>query len=175
MDHRSSNLPVFLNRRQMLIAAGVTGMALVLDRQIEVRGAATTPTAVSATETPVESAAGEQEPTPIGGAVGMPKTSPVASPEASPAASPAAVFDASMQSLKFLPQEIRIPVGTTVVWTNKDTVTHTVTQRAKPEDQIFSSPMIPPGGSFSFTFEKPGTYPYFCMPHPFMTGTVVVS
>ncbi len=101
-------------------------------------------------------------------------STPVATPTASPVASPVgAVFEASMQSLKFIPQEIDIEVGTTVVWTNKDTVAHTVTHRAK--EQLFASPMLMPGESFSYRFDKAGTYAYFCMPHPFMTGTVVVS
>jgi outer membrane protein assembly factor BamB len=114
--------------------------------------------------------------------VGTPVASGADEPEASPTAAstesptPAgAVFEASMRSLQFIPGEIDIAAGTTVVWTNDDVVAHTVTQRAKPEDQLFSSPLLAPGESFSFTFDTPGTYAYFCMPHPFMAGTVVVS
>jgi len=121
----------------------------------------------------------------LGGRVPARAATPVATPAASPAASPVAspavgtpspvgaVFEASMQSLKFIPQEIDISVGTTVVWTNKDSMAHTVTHRAAK--QLFASPLIMPGESFSYTFDRAGTYPYFCMPHPFMTGTVVVS
>lgn len=117
----------------------------------------------------------------LGGRMLARAATPAASPAVSPAASPVAgtpspvgaVFEASMQSLKFIPQEIDIAVGTTVVWTNKDSMAHTVTHRA--EKQLFASPLIMPGESFSYTFDKAGTYPYFCMPHPFMTGTVVVS
>lgn len=171
MEQRSAHSTSSLSRRRVLIAAGASGAALLLGRQIDARGATTTSTPQpSQNETPVTTAAGAHEATPAG--------SPAATPVASPATSPAAtgpVFEASMQSLQFIPQEIDIKAGTTVIWTNKDVVAHTVTHRAKPEDQLFSSPMLMPGDSFSFTFEKPGTYAYFCMPHPFMTGTVVVS
>ncbi len=80
-----------------------------------------------------------------------------------------------MQSLKFIPDEIDIKAGTTVIWTNEDVVAHTVTHRVKVEDQLFASPLLAPGDTFSYTFDKAGTYPFYCMPHPFMTGSVVVS
>ena len=50
-----------------------------------------------------------------------------------------------MQSLKFIPPEIDIKVGTTVVWTNEDVVAHTVTHKVKVEDQLFASPLLAPG------------------------------
>lgn len=80
-----------------------------------------------------------------------------------------------MQSLKFIPPEIDIEAGTTVVWTNEDVVAHTVTHKVNVEDQLFASPFISPGQSFSYTFDKPGTYPIYCLPHPFMMQTVVVA
>ena len=85
------------------------------------------------------------------------------------------VFESTIHSFQFLPPEIDIEVGTTVVWTNNDVVAHTVTLRASGKDQLFSSPYLTPGQTFSYTFDKPGTYPIFCMPHPFMTQTVVVT
>lgn len=103
---------------------------------------------------------------------------PTATPAASPAASPVAsgpTFVSTIVSLKFTPPEIDIEAGTTVIWENRDVVSHTVTHKAKVEDQLFASPYIEPGKSFSFTFEKPGTYPVFCIPHPFMSQTVVVT
>lgn len=113
--------------------------------------------------------------TPAASPQASPAASPVASPAGSPSAEPKAVFQASIQSFRFVPQEIAIPAGTTVVWTNKDVVQHTVTHKVRTSAQLFASPLISPGGSFSFTFDTPGTYAYFCVPHPFMTGTVVVS
>jgi plastocyanin len=40
---------------------------------------------------------------------------------------------------------------------------------------VFASGALDTDGSFSYTFDKPGTYPYFCAIHPHMTGTVIVK
>ncbi len=74
----------------------------------------------------------------------------------------------------FAPGEVAVPRGTTVVWTNLDSVAHTVTS-TEPGGVGFDSGQIEPGGSFSFTFEEPGRYPYTSLPYPSMTGTVVVE
>jgi len=112
--------------------------------------------------------------TPVPSAAGEPDASPTIVLTETPTPS-GAVFEATIQGLKFIPPEIDIAVGTTVVWKNEDVVAHTVTHRANAADQLFASPYIVPGDSFTFTFDTAGTYPYFCLPHPFMTGTVVVS
>jgi plastocyanin len=72
----------------------------------------------------------------------------------------------------FSPSYLEVPVGTTVTWTNKDTVPHTVSG----EDLMFDdSSMLDFGKSFSQTFTEPGTHSYHCSPHPNMTGTIVVK
>lgn len=63
--------------------------------------------------------------------------------------------------------------GTTVTWVNNDTEAHTVTSVDSPP--AFSSGNILPGGSFSHTFNNPGTFDYFCDIHPNMTGSVEVQ
>ncbi len=117
---------------------------------------------VTPTPSPAASGAGASEATPVG--------SPIASPVPS-----GPVFESTIASLKFLPPEIDIEAGTTVVWTNDDVVAHTVTHKVKVEDQLFASPFLTPGQTFTYTFDKPGTYPIYCLPHPFMTQTVVVT
>jgi amicyanin len=84
-------------------------------------------------------------------------------------------IESPTQGLKFLPPEIHIEAGTTVLWVNQDVVAHNVTHKVKLEDQLFDSPYLETGESFSFTFDEPGTYPVYCLPHPFMTQTVLVS
>ncbi len=76
-------------------------------------------------------------------------------------------------SLGFEPSNITIGIGVnnTVVWKNEDSDGHTATSDI-PE---FDSGMIPPGGSFTHTFLRAGTYPYHCDPHPWMTGVVTVK
>ena len=70
---------------------------------------------------------------------------------------------------QFMPGTAVALVGDTVTWTNEDAVTHTVTA----DDDSFDSP-VPPGTSFSATFDKPGRHPYVCTIHRFMHGEVVV-
>ncbi len=79
----------------------------------------------------------------------------------------------------FSPDEIIVSVGTTVTWTNKDTVGHTVTS-GSPNDpdagKLFDSgSRWAPGEKFEHTFDAVGEFPYFCMIHPWTTGKVVVA
>lgn len=82
------------------------------------------------------------------------------------------------------PTEIRTTLGVSnkVVWTNNDVTAHTVTTDHEYEDPIngkFDSlstiGLIPPGGTYEFTFTERGEYPYHCEPHPWMTGIVSVE
>ncbi len=70
----------------------------------------------------------------------------------------------------FQPDITSIPVGTTVTWTNGDTVDHTVTS----DNSAFHSGYIAPGRRFSHLFDKQGDYPYHCNIHPFMHGLIHV-
>lgn len=75
-----------------------------------------------------------------------------------------------IQGLKYEQEEVVIEVGTTVTWTNRDPVQHSVTG----DDETLDSGLIHPGQSFAMTFDTPGTYAYHCTPHPFMQARVVV-
>jgi plastocyanin len=79
----------------------------------------------------------------------------------------------NINNFSFTPKELTIAVGTKVTWTNKDDEPHTVVNAGSPP--AFKSTALDSGDSFSFTFDKPGTYKYFCSIHPFMTATVVVK
>jgi len=74
-----------------------------------------------------------------------------------------------------MPNRIEVPVGATVVWTNQDVTTHTVTSGTpdSPTDR-FDSGTVPQGEQFSFTFTEAGEFEYFCRRHNNMRGTVVV-
>ncbi len=75
------------------------------------------------------------------------------------------------------PDAITITKGTTVVWENTDSVVHTVSSGNLQDGSngIFDSGMINAGESFKFTFNDPGKQEYFCMVHPWMTGSVTVE
>jgi plastocyanin len=76
----------------------------------------------------------------------------------------------------FSPNPIQVSVGTTVTWTNNDAQPHTVNsgENAAPSG-LFDSPIMPPAGTFEYTFTEAGEFPYFCILHPNMVGTVSVS
>lgn len=79
----------------------------------------------------------------------------------------------SIQGFAFSPATLTVSKGTTVTWTNKDSVAHTVTTTEPGEG--FDSRNMGNGATFSYTFNNPGTFKYRCSIHPSMTGTVVVS
>jgi len=80
----------------------------------------------------------------------------------------------------FLPAEVIIDVGGVVHWTNDDTTAHTIISGDLITDRRnagsdFDSSIVIVGDSFEATFDTTGTYPYFCMFHPWMTGSVIVK
>lgn len=77
----------------------------------------------------------------------------------------------------FIPSSVTVAVGGTVTWFNGDTAAHTVTSGTTTDrpDGIFDSSLFLADASFSHTFEEEGVYDYFCIVHPWMTGTVKVS
>jgi plastocyanin len=84
----------------------------------------------------------------------------------------------SMDGFQFSPKDIPISVGDTVEWTNgEDDDWHSAThQPAEGAKELFDSPRLFAGDSYSFQFDVAGTYNYFCRNHPeHMKGTVVVS
>ena len=76
-----------------------------------------------------------------------------------------------IQGMAFTPSTITVTTGTTVTWTNKDGVSHSVTS----DTGAFDSGAIASNGTYSHLFSTAGTFPYHCMVHPSMTATVVVN
>lgn len=92
-----------------------------------------------------------------------------------------------IKDFKYARPNIKIKKGTTVTWTNRDTVEHNVMlehpgggaahDAPKPNEikpDVFAGPLLAQGESYSFTFNETGTDPYHCSPHPFMKGSVTV-
>ncbi len=75
-----------------------------------------------------------------------------------------------IDNFSFAPNPLDVKVGTTVTWTNRDDIPHTVVCAGK-----FRSKTMDTDGTFSFTFTEPGEYKYFCSLHPHMTGSIKVG
>jgi predicted secreted protein with PEFG-CTERM motif len=77
----------------------------------------------------------------------------------------------------FIPSMVTIDIGGEVIWENNDTAAHTITSGTPTEGPsgVFDSSLVMAGSSFSHEFEDAGTFDYFCMVHPWMQGTVMVS
>jgi len=84
---------------------------------------------------------------------------------------PTTAFTATIIGFTFKPSTLTVPVGATVVWTNTDPVTHSVTS----SNGAWDSGDLPTGQSFTYTFNSTGTYNYHDKYYPSMTGTVTVT
>jgi len=76
-----------------------------------------------------------------------------------------------VDNFSFSPGAATVPSGATVTWTNRDDVPHNIVSAEKK----FASPVLDTGQQFSYRFEGPGTYAYYCSLHPKMTGRIVVT
>jgi plastocyanin len=117
--------------------------------------------------------------TACGGGSSTPAPTPTPTPTPTPAPTPApgqsstVSIPAGAQSLgnqAFVPDELDVAMGTTVTWTNTDTIAHTSTSDASG----WNSGTLAPGAQFSFAFQSAGTFAYHCAIHPGMVGKVVV-
>jgi plastocyanin len=76
----------------------------------------------------------------------------------------------TIDNLAFTPAALNLKTGQQVTWTNKQDIAHTVTADGGAFDH-----QMPPGATFSFTFDKAGSFPYHCTIHRSMTATIQVS
>ena len=102
----------------------------------------------------------------LGGIVSEQKTFATSAQE-----KPASTAEVKIDNFSFGPAAITVSVGTTVTWINRDDIPHTVVSTEK----VFKSKVLDTDEKFSYTFTKPGEYPYFCSIHPKMTGKVIVQ
>ena len=76
-----------------------------------------------------------------------------------------------VKNFSFSPATLHVGAGTTVAWKNDDEEPHTVVS----DSGAFRSGAMDEGDRFQFTFDRPGTYRFFCSVHPHMTGTIIVE
>lgn len=95
---------------------------------------------------------------------------PLATPAVTPI-EPAWEATVSIRDFSFAPVAMTVAPGTTVHWKNLDGEPHTV----RSVDSGFRSGPLDQNDSFTYKFDKPGTYRYVCSIHPQMTGTIIVK
>ena len=72
----------------------------------------------------------------------------------------------------FRPDRLKVSVGTTVTWINRDNIPHTIFSSDK---KTIVSPAMDTDGKFSYTVNATGTNDYYCSVHPFMKGRIIVQ
>lgn len=100
------------------------------------------------------------------------QTSGTNSTDATDATDATATSAVEIKDMAFSPSNITVKKGTKVTWTNKDTVSHTVTSDS---GSTMDSELLSKGDTYSVTFDEVGSFDYHCTPHPAMTGTVTVT
>ncbi|HEX4864095.1 MAG TPA: cupredoxin domain-containing protein, partial [Acidimicrobiales bacterium] len=93
-------------------------------------------------------------------------------PAPAPAPREPARVTVKMAGTAFTPATVKVHKGDTVVWTNADSLDHTVTSS---NTRLMASSTINPGKTYQRAFTAKGTYNYTCSIHPNMKGSVVVS
>ncbi|HET6863840.1 MAG TPA: cupredoxin family copper-binding protein [Candidatus Saccharimonadales bacterium] len=100
-------------------------------------------------------------------------TAPVSNQSNNSASQSQGTGSVSIQNMMFTPSQVTVAKGAKVTWTNNDSVTHTVVDDLSNVGGPNSGD-IAPGATYSFTFNKTGSYQYHCSIHPSMRGTIVV-
>lgn len=104
-----------------------------------------------------------------------PTTAPPAAKPTGTVSAAAEPVNVEIKLFAYNPEVLEVPVGTTVSWTNRDGIEHSVTN-GTPQDpsETFDSGLFTQGESFSFAFTETGEYPYFCTRHNSLQGLVKV-
>ena len=84
------------------------------------------------------------------------------------------VIPVPIKGFVYIPETVTIPAGASVAWTNEDNAPHTATGIGDAISALDSGAIVF-GQTFVQKFDVPGTYPYYCVYHPNMLGTVVVT
>jgi plastocyanin len=81
----------------------------------------------------------------------------------------------AIREFRFVPDTIRVPAGTVITWINCEEDFADEPHTTTSDQEVWRSDLLSPGDLYQRRFDQPGTYPYFCEPHPFMTATVIVE
>jgi plastocyanin len=89
-----------------------------------------------------------------------------------PAASTPQTYNVAISGFAFSPSTLPIKAGDSVIWTNMDSVSHTIVSDSGNE---LGSSALSSGATYSHTFNTAGTFAYHCSVHPSMKGQIAVS
>ena len=101
-------------------------------------------------------------------------TDEASSASSSNGSQPVATSAVTIADMAFGPTVITVKKGTTVTWTNNDSVQHNVAPDTET-GEFKAGELLSKGESYEVTFNTVGTFTYHCTPHPFMKGTVLVT
>lgn len=79
-----------------------------------------------------------------------------------------------IKDFDFSNHKLRVKAGTTVTWTNRDSAHHDINPDQESPDFVGSGKLLAKGDSYSYTFQKAGTFAYHCTPHPYMKASIEV-
>ena len=96
---------------------------------------------------------------------------PVAPSQTPSIPAPGITVAVTVSAFAFSPDTLTVKVGTTVTWTNKDSVPHTISG----DDGKWGSSSMGQNAAYQYTFNTAGAFPYYCAIHPSMKGTVIVQ
>lgn len=97
----------------------------------------------------------------------------IARQQRSDVAAKSGLVTVDISGFAFDPQVIKIKTGSEVVWTNLDSVGHTITSEKREKSEL-SSNSLADGDTYKHDFRKPGIYRYYCIPHSQMKAAVIV-
>lgn len=89
----------------------------------------------------------------------------------SPSASEPGVYTITIKDFEFNPRDLEIPLGSKVIWVNKDEEPHKVAE----VNSTFTSQPLDTDASFTYQFKSAGKFEYYCTVHPRMTGHIIVG
>ncbi len=84
-------------------------------------------------------------------------------------------YGIDIQDRSFYPQTVKIKKGTVIIWTNQDSMKHTITSDISNSDILLNSPRLSRKDEYRIRFDTIGNYSYHCSVHPYMQGTIIVE
>ncbi|MDD1665806.1 MAG: cupredoxin domain-containing protein [Methanomicrobiales archaeon] len=157
----STNLP----------GTGIAILGTILIFAVIAGGCTGSPYGQAPTTTPVTTA--PATPPPATGATPVATTVTTPPPITTTVQTTAAPVSAAItiQNFAFIPASVTVPAGSTITWTNLDAAAHQVGS----DTMAFTGHPMSQNSSYTFTFTTRGTFPYHCVIHPSMKGTITVT